>query len=506
MRPGACFLALSLVLGYQGACQEDTSLQQIGSPYSRQPDQCRDFPRWDGERYTGAEHYTCLTYCEINWCTKDSFQKPVMENGIPTYAEGITSVYYVLERMKKSPFLWPVVDRLGVNDSDITSAHQAVLKGWHWYPWDCDYARTVLVANGYSKDNFPGFHLLSTFKSEVLKPPQERIDACQRAGKVLGLDSWLMNEGTIRCEDVPDAVKDANTSQLNSYGKTVRKLWDKACSQSRETKKYLYTCYASGPQVMLWDANYNAANLKLITPEFNLPWDAACCCCGGGTSKLEPGSKLRFKVPADYVSIAAKLTRPTLEGKLWEEYVNKKGYINTKAKKDWQEKLYPRFNASKKSKAIKVGLLHRLPTKTFTPQEASEYPYGPSGSACSDYELEKDVTGYSLQFKASPDDWADWAGYTCRFNYYQGSCKEDGTQDPADKAAFGPMEHYFNGKLKEEIVHAWTFEGNPPNVSLAGMQRADAFKICCACGGGRRKSGQGPKTVIDMLADSYYFK
>mmetsp|Transcript_34046 Transcript_34046/g.97930 ORF Transcript_34046/g.97930 Transcript_34046/m.97930 type:complete len:525 (+) Transcript_34046:47-1621(+) len=495
----------------ESSCGEDlesVGLLQVPTDLgSAEKHECRDFPRWDGKRYTGAEPYTCLTYCQTSWCTDDSYRTPLRKKErIPTYVEGVVGAYYTAENMAKSPFHVPVVDRLGVNDSDYTSAHEAALTGTHWYPWDADYATNVLKAEGYSEENFPAFDLLKTYKSDRLNPPQDLIDACQKAGKVLGRRSWLMNEGTIRCEDVPDVVKDRDVGQLNSHGKQLRNMWLKACNESASTKKYRLTCYAGASQVMLWDANYNGANPAQITPRFNLPWDVACCCCGGGTSKNIPGGKMRFKVASPYQSIAAKLTPPDEDAE-WGKFV-RGGYINSRKKRNYIKTLYPDFKGKTKRTYHTKGIIYTFPTITFKPEVANAYPYGPDGSTCSDYELETDITRFSLQFKmlGVKRQWVDWAGYTCRYNFYSNACGEDGKQDRDNKKAFGGMEQYFNGMLKRNIVKAWKFKGRTPDISIEGMRRADAFKVCCVCGGGRKKNSQAPKTLIDMLADSYYLK
>jgi hypothetical protein len=423
---------------------------------------CQDYARYDGLRYTGAENYTCLTYCQTGWCNKASYRT---EDTASHYKPGRVITYYSLEQMKKIPFLIPVVDRLGVDDPVGVTPHQAAITGYNWYLWDSQYALKAIKLAG--PDAVKGFglplELLKLFKTNGTLPEPSRVEACQRVGHVLGVKSWIMNELDVRCEDVPDVVKTAGLADMTKAGRRVSRLWDNVCKKST-ARMYKFRCYVSGSYSMLWDANIQANTGKPV-PSFNLPWDAACCCCGGGTSRNKPGQKLAFCPSA--AKVVPQVTELEMVG---GRYV------------------------------------YAFPQVTYPPLVGRPYPFSEGASECEDYQLGRDIEDFAIQFEHAPKEWAGWAGYTCRFYHYQESCSLDGRQSVASLAMFRPIPEYYDGMIRESIARDWLRHPDGVNlkVEMNGLRRADAFKVCCACGGGKKMSMSPPVTIVDVFDDSYY--
>jgi hypothetical protein len=432
---------------------------------------CQDFPRYDGKRYTGAELYTCGTYCQAGWCSSNSYITLGSKDGHPSvYVDGALGLYLTIDNVGRSP-----KNMTRVPEAWDSSAYYFG-KGYHYDYWDGE-----LISDKLNTSD-PIWNYTDT----AGPPPPGLEEACKKVSKILGRPTYIVDDGWKFCKDFPEHLKDKSRNITYPDGTVINPYfwWSSGCMTSRHPdgsyNTYYWTCKVSDNNTMLWDANNFGAdptdttNTNLITWGFNLPWDVACCCCGGGTKANKPGGQIMFKIEREFPDIAAKLTSANLTD--LARFLQKDGlYINTTAHPDWMDTLYPNARAMD----LHGSLLYTFPNLTYSADYPDPYPYddqdGRNLSECQDLTLDDFIENYTISYKRRPDIWADWSGYPCRY-YSQDSCANGRATESWNTSGWGPFQFYYNGHVKNGIGHG---PHNGTNL------RAHAGNVCCGCGGGQ---------------------
>jgi hypothetical protein len=438
-------------------------------------DECRDFPRYDGQRYTGAELYTCSTYCQAGWCTEASYNTPKGKGDLPpVYVDGVLGLYFTIDNVKRNP-----KNMTEVPDAWDSAAYY-FSKGYHYDYWDGE-----LVSHKLNSTD-PIWNYTDT----AGPPPPHLLEHCQNVSKKLGRTTYIADDGWKFCKDFPEHLKNESRNITFPDGTVINPyFWWEQCKIPRNPdgshNTYWWTCKVSDNNTMLWDANVFGADptdttdTNLITWAFNLPWDVACCCCGGGTKVNQPGGKMVFKIEKEYPDIAAKLTPANFTN--LDEFLQPDGlYINTTAHADWTDVLYPTAKATN----LQGGLIFTFPNVTYPADIPPVYKYDkdvmdPSKSECQDLKLDLDLENYTLSYSSKPSAWLDWSGYPCRF-YAQDACANGGPSQSWNSSGWGPLQFFYNGHVKQHVNGA---KGHGPKNST--ILRAHAGNVCCACGGGQ---------------------
>lgn len=447
------------------------SIHIFAAGHSTSSSSCRDYARYDGNQYTGAELYSCSTYCQSRWCTASSYVTPKSQDGSPSvYVDGALGVYFTIDNVGRNPKNMTKVPEAW----DSSAFHFA--KGYHYDYWDGESV----------SDKLNSSDPIWNYTDTAGPPPPGLADACKKVGEKLGRSTYLADDGWKFCKDFPEHLKDKNRNITYPNGVVVNPYywWNTGCKIPRHPdgshNTFWWTCKVSDNNTMLWDANIFGAdptdttNTNLITWGFNLPWDVACCCCGGGTSANKPGSQIIFKIEKEFSDIAAKLTPANYTD--LPKFTQKDGlYINTTGHPDWMNTLYPEAQATD----LHSGLLYTFTNQTYPADYPAPYPYeheeGEAVLGCQDLTLDEYVENYTISYKNYPKLWADWSGYPCRY-YSQDACADGQASKSWNSSGWGPFQFFYNGHIKNGTGHG------PQNGTNL---RAHAGNVCCVCGGGQ---------------------
>lgn len=433
---------------------------------------CRDYPRFDGKPYSGAELYTCATYCQTQWCSEKSYVTPKSAGASPpTYVDGELDMYFTIKHVERNPKNMTAVPPAW------DSAAYYFAKGYHYDYWDGELVKDKLNSSDKIWD----------YVDTAGPPPPGLEEACARASGVLGLPTYLVDDGWKFCEAFPEHLKAEDRNYSFPDGVTLDPYywWDSGCKIARDPQglrnTFWWSCKVADNNTMIWDANdYGAdptdsTNTQLVTWGFNLPWDVACCCCGGGTAANQPGSQMIFKVEPEFPEIAVKLSSPNYTDleRFLQPYGDERDglFINITGHPDWKDVLYPQW----RSIDFKKGLVYTFPNLTYPADYPATYPYDQADKdKCSDLTLGIDIENHTISFKGHTE-WLDWSGYNCRY-YSQDACADGRASLNWNNSGWGPFQFFYNGHIKNGTGH-----GPNNGTSL----RAHAGNVCCACGGGK---------------------